>query len=50
MNSSWEWLAALLAAVLPEIYIGIKIPTKPADCQRAILDSNKQFAASESAD
>jgi hypothetical protein len=32
MNSSLEWLAAFLAAVLPEIHTGIKIPTNPADC------------------
>ena len=30
MNFTCEWLWALLAAVLPEIYTGIKIPTNPA--------------------
>jgi hypothetical protein len=42
MNSSLEWLAALLAAVLPEILTGIKIPTNPADCLQAILATNGQ--------
>jgi hypothetical protein len=31
MKFSRKWLAALLAAVLPEIYPGTKIPTNPAD-------------------
>jgi hypothetical protein len=31
MKTSKEWLAALLAAVLPEIHTGIKILTNPAD-------------------
>jgi hypothetical protein len=47
MNSSCEWLAALLAEVLPEIYTGIKIPTNPADCLRTILAMQWQFPAVE---
>jgi hypothetical protein len=34
-ETSREWLGARLAAVVPEIYAGIEIPTSPADryCQ-----------------
>jgi hypothetical protein len=32
MKTSNEWLAALLAVVLSEIHIGIKILTTPAAC------------------
>jgi hypothetical protein len=35
IKTTGEWLGAMLAAVIPEIYTGIKIPTNPADrdCQ-----------------
>jgi hypothetical protein len=39
-NFSWEWLGALLAAALPEIYTGIKTPPNPAACDCQILGAN----------
>ena len=41
MRSSSEWLTAWLAAVLPEIYTGMKIPTNPATGSQPILGANR---------
>jgi hypothetical protein len=43
-NSSRKWLLAMLAAVLPEIDIGIQIPKNPADRFDLILGGKDGFS------